>query len=75
VTRRGDPAKPSAREVKFQNALEDILCMQHFHEGNGGCHGPCPVCAAAGALGFDKYLRKTGDQERFAVLQKKHGYA
>lgn len=59
---------------RYKSAAEEIVCMQHMHEGRGGCHGSCPICCASVALGMDKYLRKDGDKERVAELQKLHGY-
>jgi len=44
----------------FKAVLENIASWPQFHEGNGGCHGPCPVCAAKGAIANaknKKYLR------------------
>lgn len=34
----------------FKAVLEKIAEAPQFHEGNGGCHGFCPVCAAKQAL-------------------------
>lgn len=59
---------------EYLKALEEIVCMQHMHEGRGGCHGPCPICCASVKLGIEKYLRNPGDKERVAELQRKHDY-
>lgn len=57
-----------------RKALEEIVCMQHMHEGAGGCHGGCPICCASVAIGLDKYLRNPGDKEKVETLSVKHGY-
>lgn len=44
----------------FKAVLEEIAASD-FHEGQGGCHGFCPVCAAKEALhNFEnrKYLHQ-----------------
>ncbi len=59
---------------KYRMALEESVCLQHLHEGNGGCHGPCPVCLAAQALGLHKYFMNPGDQERVLEFRRTYGY-
>lgn len=58
--------------ARYREALEEIVCMQHMHEGNGGCHGPCPVCRASVALGLHKYLKNPGDRAKLAEFQAKY---
>jgi len=63
-----------ASVTAYREALEQIVCMQEMHEGSGGCHGPCPVCRAASALGLHKYLRNPGDKVHLLYLKQKYGY-
>jgi hypothetical protein len=56
--------------VQYRAALEEIVTMQHMHEGNGGCHGPCPICLASIVLGLHKYLTNPGDKERVEKLRE-----